>query len=825
MSYLHKVSSIRETMRKCAGGCFLCIAVAMAPYTANAQLEEVIVTAQKRAENIQDVAIAVDVVSADTLVANQVTSLIDIQQLSPSVTVDFGQHSRASSVRIRGIGSGNLWSDGIEPSVAVVYDGVVVARPFLAFAGGLGDVERIEVLRGPQGTLFGKNASIGVLNVVTKRPTSEFEGNVDVQYAEDDELRVRGLISGPISDSLSGRLALSRTAFDGYVKSTTVGDNFVGSQGIDAPKTLLQGEDKSAISGKLLWDVSDNLEAYLITEYFETERECCAKLRRSQPGQFGPITVSSDPSENIQGAYDVPEAIDDTRSFMSALELNWDLGEYSLTGIFGYRDYKNVVQEDGDGSNNLLDREDNLQKGSHDQTTFELRLQSPVGGAFDYVVGAYSYNFDTVAGNQRRRFGGRAGSRAPGGDGSPVPGANNANLTCSVSQGLDDDLDAWIDHCSIYSEFTAPIDSESVAIFGQANIHLGDALSVIVGGRYTDDEIRMQYDRYDPEKYRNGDLRFDDTATATNFSGKLGVQYNFSDVIMGYVTWAEGYKGPAYGPSTSYNPGCEHAIPNCDRRQYDRAGNPLLDSGGNQVIRTGTGNDLPIRPEESTSWEIGIKAALLDDHLILNVAYFDANYEDFVVSGTIDPGGAHINFLGNAAEVETSGLEVDFQWAATDQLLITGGFASTNAEFVEYFAGCHRGQTVGCISTPAGSFQDLKGADLPLSPDFKFNLAVDYDLVLENAPFNGFIHSGYSWQDEVQFRLDQNPDTIQESYGTLNFSIGIRDKEDKYYGRLFVENLTDEFHTRFIETSGSGTYQTISRKFERYVGAGFGVNF
>ena len=225
----------------------------------------------------------------------------------------------------------------------------------------LSELKYCGVLRG---RYLEKNASIGVLNVVTKRPTTEFEGNVDVQYAEDDELRFRGSISGPISYSLSGRLAVSRTAFDGFVESTTVSDSFVGPQGIDTRKTLLQGEDKSAISGKLLWDVTDSFEANLITEYLEANIECCAKLRRSQPGQFGPITVSEDPSQNIQGAYDVPATIDDTRSFMSALELNWDLGEFSLTGIFGYRDYKNLVQEDSDGSNDLLSRVDSLQKGN-----------------------------------------------------------------------------------------------------------------------------------------------------------------------------------------------------------------------------------------------------------------------------------------------------------------------------------------------------------------------------------------------------------------------------------------------------------------------------
>lgn len=795
-------------------------------------LEEVVVTAQKRAQNIMDVGLSVDVVSASDLEDNQITNLNQIGQLSPSVTVDFGQHSRASSVRIRGVGSGNLWSDGIEPSVAVFLDGVVVSRPFLAFASDLGDIERVEVLRGPQGTLFGKNASQGVLNVVTKRPTDEFESKVDITYAEDDELRLRGIVNIPLTDNLKSRIAVSRTSFDGYIDTQNANDTVFGDNGLQVKNKLLQGEDKSAISGKLLWDINDSLEAYLITEYTEANIECCAKLRRGPAGTFGSVAVSDNVEDNISGAYDVPATFDDTRHFSTALEVNWDINDYTLTGIYGYRDYKNTVQEDGDGSDILQRREDNLQGGKHEQNTLELRLQSPLGGKVDYVAGLYLYDFDTVSRNERRRYGNNAGTRAPGIDTdvngnriySQVPGAA-PGLTCENTPNLDD-FSAWTDHCSVYSEFEAPIKSTSTALFGNANIHLTDALTLTLGARYTDDEIDFEYKRSDPDNYRNGDLHYKDSSSDTDFSVKAGIQYSFNDDVMAYFNFAQGYKGPAYGPSTSYNPACEHG-PNCDRRQYDRDGNLVTETDGSPTIWTSTGNDLPIKPEVSDSFELGIKANLFDGHLYVAAALFNAQYDDFVVSGTIDPGGAHINFLGNAAAVETSGFELDTIWKPTQNLNISAGLAVTDATFTEYFSNCYSGQTEeqGCISTSAGSFQDLAGADLPLSPDLKFNIAVSYEHDFENLPFYGFINSGYSWQDEVIYRLDQNPETTQEAYGIANLSFGLRDDSEKYYVKFFIENLTDQFHTRFIETGGGGTYQTVSRKFKRYMGINFGVSF
>jgi iron complex outermembrane receptor protein len=184
---------------------------------AAAQIEEITVTATKREENVQDVPVAVSVLSQETIENSHAVGLEGLQALVPSASFRKGNTTRNSTVFIRGVGTISF-STAAEPSVSTVVDGVVLGRSGQAF-GDLYDLERLEVLRGPQGTLFGKNASAGVVNITTRRPTEEFEGYVDLSYFDGNEVRVKGRVSGPLGDNARGSLTLFKGEFDGYLRN------------------------------------------------------------------------------------------------------------------------------------------------------------------------------------------------------------------------------------------------------------------------------------------------------------------------------------------------------------------------------------------------------------------------------------------------------------------------------------------------------------------------------------------------------------------------------------------------------------------------------
>src|SRR6056297_395773 len=229
-------------------------------------LEEVIVTARKREQSLQDVSVAVTALTDNVIAEAQIYNSEDLVQLVPSLTYQQGSNPRQSSFNIRGIGT-QSFSTGVEPSVSTMLDGVVMGRSGQAFMQLL-DVERIEVLRGPQGTLFGKNASAGVLHIITKQPTEQFSGELMAGAAENDEYRLGATISGPITDSLGFRLSGSGSDVDGWIKNYYDGNDLNNARDYN-------------IRGKLRWDVSDTVLVKWSSDYGELDCNCTVPTIRS----------------------------------------------------------------------------------------------------------------------------------------------------------------------------------------------------------------------------------------------------------------------------------------------------------------------------------------------------------------------------------------------------------------------------------------------------------------------------------------------------------------------------------------------------------------
>ena len=286
-------------------------------------LEEVIVTAQKRSQDLQDVPVAVAVLSGDELANRHVNQIQSLVHISPSLTFSQGFSDGSANIRIRGLGT-NVLSRGLEQSVSTVVDGVVatgVTTSLLDFS----DVQRIEILRGPQGMLFGKNASAGVLNIVTSVPTEEFAARLGASYADENEVKVNGFINGGLGiDGLAGRLAFYSNKRDPFL------DNIAG------PK--LNDRDEWGVRIRLAYDLTDNLSALFTYNRAERDHVCCSRVAEELiPGGTADRNgVPAGPENTTAASFDIIAG--DTTLDVYALELNYGRNEFMLTSVTSYTD-------------------------------------------------------------------------------------------------------------------------------------------------------------------------------------------------------------------------------------------------------------------------------------------------------------------------------------------------------------------------------------------------------------------------------------------------------------------------------------------------------
>ncbi|MEH6569611.1 MAG: TonB-dependent receptor [Halioglobus sp.] len=720
-------------------------------------LEEVIVTAQKRAESSQDIPLAVSAISSETLENLGITQTQDLVKLSPSLSVGggFGTSKQNTAFSMRGIGTSSF-SVGVEQSVAVVLDDVSTVQAGQALSN-LIDIERIEVLRGPQSTLFGKSASAGLINIVTKAPAEEFEGSVEVTATDDDEERVLASISGPISDSVGYRLSGHWSDRDGYIKNLTYNKD-------------VHSEESQGLRGKLQWDVSENLDVLLIGYWSESESTCCAATWRDlDPAArvFG--FVPEDPAKDITPsdnnldyrADNSPE--DETDSSGGSVRFNLGLGEFTLTSITATDTWE--YADTGDTDNSDVDVQGAFTGGalhggifsvSSTETDYfsqEFRLISPSYEHFDYLVGLFYADVDTD-----RKF-----LRV----GAPLAG-----------------------------NWKGTAGTESVALFGQGTWRFSEATNVTVGLRWNDEEISADFTNLLGAPTDEISGKDSDSVVL----GNISVQHFFTEDIMFYARYAQGYKGQAYDLTATFN--------------ADKAENP-------------------VDPETSDSYEIGIKSTILDNRLQLNATAFYTEYEDFQAQSTqLDPVDNSLETkLNNVGELETQGIELEGIALIGDNLTLSFGVAYIDA-VIKSFEGadCYPGQTEaeGCIDRQ----QDIVDGELNNSPDWKWNIVADYHLELNSMPFYGFLNLSYVWQDDVNFNLLQSPVMVHDSYGVGDFNFGINDKaNDRYRITAFVNNFTDENYSatvvdfRAVYGGAEAVYGVLPRNSQRYYGIRAKFNF
>lgn len=701
-------------------------------------LEEVIVTATKREQSMQDVAVAVTALSSDMILEQHINSSEDLTRLVPALTLQKGSNPRQTSFNIRGIGT-QSFSTAVEPSVSTMVDGVVMGRSGQAFVQLL-DVERVEVLRGPQGTLFGKNSTAGVVHIITADPTEEHTGEIMGSIISGDEYRGGLTVSGPITDDLGYRLTASADEEEGWVKNVNTGND-------------LNGSENWSVRGKLRW-TNEDLEVQWASDYGEGDCDCTASTIRSLDpfggnedyvnGVLDLISPVVPGEENSQVNHDKEGAYEDEQ-WGHSLEVNWDLGEFTLTSITALRGWEIAGKGDGDIDGQPISILGFDQGGATDQEQFtqEFRITSPADGTLTYVAGLFYFD-QTVERQFTRSF-----EFTPGNPGIGI------------------------------ADFEA--DTQNWAVFGEATWSISDTLRLIFGARYTEDDLEFIFQRTRegfPVGVPDPVAAAGQSTDEEDLSGKLALQWDFSDEGMVYLSFVQGYKGPAYDLTFGTIP--------ADSERID--------------------------PETSDSWELGFKSTFLDGQLRLNAALFHSVYDDFQSQAFFDPDGrpdcpadnpgCDPNddpggfFLINAGEVQSQGLEVDLLYQATENLRFSGGLALVDATIEEYSQGnCSDGQKFRG-ECPDG-LQDLGGGDLPHSPDWKVNLTTAYTWNRDSL-FDVVFLSTVTARDEVLYSLSQDENTIGDELTLLDLSARLRSHSETWDATLFIKNATDEFYETAI---------------------------
>jgi len=478
-------------------------------------LEEVLVVAQKRTQDVQDIPVSVSAISAEMIEQAGINNTADMVRVAPSLTFTGNINKQNQSFSVRGIGT-NVFGINVEQSVAFIVDDVATVQPGQSIEN-LADIEHIEVLRGPQSTLFGKSASAGAIVITTKNPAEEFEGSVETTITDDEEYKVQASVSGPLSDTLGYRLSGYWGDREGYIENIHNGDD-------------LNGSENYGLRGKLRWDISDTVEAMLTAYHNEDDDTCCAltysyfdpEARVFGAVPFYPFEGITPGSHNDQVRYDInPEGESETNG--ASIRFNVEFEDLTLVSITAWNNwqYDRIIDVDGTDLDILqLLPGANVHGGmwemSETESDFfsqEFRLVSPAYDNYEYLVGLYYADADTD----------RAFARST--DVPPTPGVPQIQADINSSAG-----------------------TETTALFGQLTWHFSDATSATAGLRYHYEKISADFvDRWVGADAISGN---DDDSEVV---GKLALQHFLNDDTMLFASYAAGYKGQAFDVTDGFD--------------------------------------------------------------------------------------------------------------------------------------------------------------------------------------------------------------------------------------------------------------------------------
>ncbi len=742
-------------------------------------LEEVIVTAQQREQSLADVPISVAVVDGQLLKEQNIEKMADLQFAVPNFTM--AESGIGTNVFIRGIGSGN--NQGFEQSVGVYVDGIHHGRAQQARAPFF-DLQRIEVLRGPQSILFGKNSIAGALNMTTARPTNEFEGEVTLNHGFTfGETEASLVLSGPVNDRFRYRIAGRYHELDGYVENLTLNRD-EPQQSDYTLRTTVEFDFTDTMMGTLKLESS---KFDVVGRNIETIGE--------QPAAAGPFTgltyseiltgppsvglFGQDPSilNNIlDGKRHANGDFSNNDQFEAVLILDWDLDDHSLRSTTGISNFEFTDNCDCDFTGaNIFTLPLSEQ---FDQVSQEIRLTSNLDGPVNYIVGGYYQD-------SKHRFSDRLS--VPGNsilvpllNSNPAfpPGANIGNLFANTAAPRE-----------------AAVNSSVASVFGQVDWDFNDTMTLQLGGRLT-------------HETKNGTKNLTITsidgsplspqqAIAADFYG-LVFDIGSSNVLnlvdptitdrLGGHPIAGRISDTAFTPDIKlYWDVSDDTMLYISAVQGNKSGG--FDFRGNNKGASATSEEaFEFASEKATSFEFGGKLSLLDGAAELNFAAYYTQFRDLQVS--IFDGTLGFN-VGNAAKADVKGLELDGRWQATNSLTLTGSLAFTDFEFNDYTNGrCNFDQTPNGPQAADG-FCDYSGQTNQLVSDYQGTFSANHNMELSggmelNTTFNVF------FTDEYHASASLDPALVQPAYQMLNLRIGLSNPNKGWDVAIMGENLTNE---------------------------------
>jgi iron complex outermembrane receptor protein len=743
-------------------------------------LEEVLVTASRRVESLQDVPMSVSAFSGDFFQNTGVNQLADLEQYTPNFRVSASTDSRSTIIRIRGIGSVGS-NSGVDPSVGVFIDGVYQGQAGMS-TSDLVDVQRVEILRGPQGTLYGKNTSAGAVSVFTNLPVPEFESMLELGYDSNQQAELRGMVNIPFGQSGHG-LRLSGFGING----DPLFENSYTGEGVN-------NADKYGGRGRLLFDLDgqDNSTGFgqlvFSADYTKEDTDCCAFAVIDYNGLSTLNAPSTnDPSAQLQARLGINaqgepildySAFEDTQGFSPpkadpfgnnywfdeqpknklevggvSVEWNRDLANNNaLTFLNAWRHYESDSAFDGDfTAYNAVDSSTNIKL---DQYSSELRLVSPGGETFDYQYGLYAYysDLDSVGiFNQHPAL------------------VYNVNVGGGLSLG------------TFFPDGSTNIDTNqytttSYAAFGQVAWNISSQLVATLGLRYTYEKKERQgsqltYPSFpiDIPPIAGPDIFLDNSRSDSDVSPAVNLRYFYTEDVMSYASISRGFKSGGFN----------------QRRE----------------ISTSNGE---FDEEIATNYELGWKTSMLDRRLQFNGTLFYVDYEDFQ-SQTFDGTSVRVT---NAGNLKSYGAELELVFLPVQNVTAGSAIGFNKAEYGSFDNGqCTVEQTFyqyyvvdgaqgGSPGTNSSCTQDLAGEPLANAPEWTVSSYVEYDYDL---PLNlvSVLRLEHSFIDSFFLDEDLDPHLKNDAVNLINLRLTLSNNEGDWEVALWGRNLLDEQYYAF----------------------------
>lgn len=779
------------------------------------------VTAQKREEALQDVPIAITALPEQLLQDTGVRDIKDMQVLVPGLTVTSTQSEAQTTARIRGIGTVGD-NAGLESSVGILVDGVYRPRNGVGF-GDLGEIERIEVLKGPQGTVFGKNTSAGVINVITKRPHHETEVQGELTVGNYNAVGVSGSLNTPLGENAAFRVYGAKRKRDGFTDVRT------GA----GPRVETEDGDQNfhTLRGQLLFEPTDTLDINLSADFTSREENCCVGLTTVR-GATAAIIDGLSPDEGVapvadpfaRVAYSNRSTEQDIKDKGVAAEVNWITPWFdgaTLTSITAWRDWGSINGLDFDFSSaDLLFRnaEEDESFTGFETLSQEFRLTGSTD-RIDWMFGAF-YSDEDLDRNETYRIGNGyepylsvallsminpALGRSPAAPLFLSQASGRPFGTAFAGFGAND----------VYRQ-----NAKSAALFTNNTWHVTDALDLTLGLRYTREDKELDSSYSNPNgspgcsamlgpggqarvaqallargvpaaalpqvipqvigfsclpwanPLHNGRVTHQESEEK-EWSGTLKVAYRFNDHVMGYVSGARGYKAGGF---------------NLDRVQS----NTGLSSGGSGILPV---NDTSFPGEFVDSYELGAKTTWADGNLLANATLFHQTYEDFQLN----------SFLGTSfvvrsiPEVVSKGIDTELLWQATKGLMVQGGVTYADTRYGDDIPG-------GDFVAPTGALYKLPGSRVSFAPYWSAAGSATYELNVGDSLVTRF-NLGAKYMSDYNTGSDKDVEKAQDAYTVWNARIGFGARNNRWMVELWGMNLTDE---EYVQVGFDAPLQNVS---------------